>query len=96
MAELYKSMLENDVKFDKISKIAFDNVNNDKSGAINKEQLEKLMNQISTDLGYDIPLANEVDEVFDYLDKDKKGFLSYDDFKVLMKDIFKAIIQQLS
>ena len=54
-----------------------------------------MMNQISNDLRYEIPPQNEVDEVFDYLDSKKQGALSFDDFKVLIKDVLKNMISQL-
>ena len=54
------------------------------------------MNEVSNDLGYELPPKNEVDEVFDYLDSKKQGSLNFDDFKVLIKDILKNIISQQS
>ena len=42
-----------------------------KTGAIKKEQLESMMNQIFTDLLNELPSKKEVDEVFNYLDKNK-------------------------
>ena len=96
MAELLKKVLEDEEKLNEVVREAFNNVNTDKSGAITKSQLQSMMNQISNDLRYEIPPQNEVDEVFDYLDSKKQGALSFDDFKVLIKDVLKNMISQLS
>ena len=96
MAEEYKSLLENEEKINEIAKIAFDNVNTDKSGKIDKSQLEALMNQVFSDLSNELPTKKEIDEVFDYLDSNKKGSISFEDFKVLIKDIIKNMIEEKS
>ena len=96
MAEAYVKILEDEEKLDEIAKIAFDNVNTNKSGEIDKSQLESMMNQIFSDLSNELPTKKEVDEVFDYLDSKKKGTLSLEDFKVLVKDIIKSMIEELS
>ena len=96
MAEEYKQILEDEEKLNEITKVAFDNVNTDKSGEISKSQLEAMINQIFTDLSNELPTKKEIDEVFDYLDTNKKGTLNFENFKVLIKDIIKNMIEELS
>ena len=96
MAEEYKIILKDEEKINEITRVAFDNVNTDKSGAIDKNQLESMMNQIFSDLSNELPSKKEVDDVFDYLDSNKKGSLNFDDFKVLIKDVIKSMIEELS
>ena len=96
MAEEYKIILKDEEKINEITRVAFDNVNTDKSGAIDKNQLESMMNQIFSDLSNELPSKKEVEEVFDYLDSNKKGSLNFDDFKVLIKDVIKSMIEELS
>ena len=96
MAEEYKHILEDEEKLNEITKVAFDNVNTDKSGEISKSQLEAMINQIFTDLSNELPTKKEIDEVFDYLDTNKKGTLNFENFKVLIKDIIKNMIEELS
>ena len=96
MAEVYKKILEDEEKINEVAKAAFDNVNTDKSGQIDKNQLESMMNQIFSDLSNELPSKKEVDDVFDYLDSNKKGTINFEDFKVLIKDVIKSIIEQLS
>jgi len=96
MAEQLKKILEDEEKLNEIVKVAFDNVNTDKSGKISKEQLGSMMSQISKDLGHEGPQQKEIDEVFDYLDSKKTNSLDTDDFKVLIKDVLKNMIKKLS
>ena len=96
MAEIYKKILENEEKFNEIAKVAFDNVNSNNSGEIDKQQLGAMINQIFNDLSNELPTQKEIDEIFDYLDKNKKGIITLEEFKVLVKDIIKSMIEQLS
>ena len=96
MAEQLKKILEDEEKLNEIVKTAFDNVNTDKSGKINKEQFGSMMSQISKDLGHEGPQQTEIDEVFNYLDSKKNNSLDTDDFKVLIKDVLKNMIKKLS
>ena len=96
MAEQLKKILEDEEKLNEIVKVAFDNVNTDKSGKISKEQLGSMMSQIAKDLGHEGPQQNEIDEVFNYLDAKKTNSLDTDDFKVLIKDVLKNMIKKLS
>ena len=96
MAEEYKNILKDEEKVNEICKVAFENINSDKSGAIDKSQLESLMNQVFSDLSNETPTQKEIDEVFDYLDSNKKGSLNFEDLKVLIKDILKSLIEEYS
>ena len=96
MAEIYKQILENEDKLNEITRVAFDNVNTSKSGEIDKEQLHLMINQICSDLSNELPTDKEIDEIFDYLDSNKKGSLSFEDFKILIKDVINSMVEQLS
>ena len=96
MAEIYKNILENEDKINEIARVAFDNVNINKSGEIDKEQLHSMINQICTDLSNELFSDKEVDEIFNYLDTKKKGSLSFDDFKILIKDVINSMREELS
>ena len=96
MAEIYKKILEDEEKLNEITRIAFDNVNTNESGEIDKNQLESMMNQVFSDISHELPSPKDVDDVFNYLDSKKKGTISFEDFKVLIKDIIKSVIEELS
>ena len=96
MAEIYKQILENEEKLNEITRVAFDNVNTNKSGEIDEEQLHSMINQICSDLSNELPTDKEMAEIFDYLDSKKKGTLSFDDFKILIKDVINSMVEELS
>ena len=96
MAEAYKSILENEEQLNNIAREAFDNVNTNQDGKIDKSQLESMMNQVYSDIFHELPSKSKVDDVFDYLDSKKKGYISFEDFKVLVKDVIKSMIEALS
>ena len=47
------------------------------------------------DLGTQPPSANDVNEVIKHLDTNKDGVISFDEFKVLIKDVLNAMIKQM-
>ena len=96
MAELYKKVLEDKEKLNEIVKNAFDNVDKDKTGKISKDQLQSMMNQIYSDISHELPSKEKVDDVFDYLDTKKKGYINIEDFKVLVVDVIKSVIEEAS
>ena len=96
MAELYKKVLEDKEKLNEIVKNAFDNVDKDKTGKISKDQLQSMMNQIYSDISHELPSKEKVDDVFDYLDTKKKGYINIEDFKVLVVDVIKSVIEEVS
>ena len=96
MAEAYKSILENEEQLNNIAREAFDNVNTNQDGKIDKSQLESMMNQVYSDIFHELPSKSKVDDVFDYLDSKQKGYISFEDFKVLVKDVIKSMIEALS
>lgn len=53
MSKVIKDILQNENKFCDLVRLAFDSVDEDKSGSINAEELNKIMTQITTDIGVD-------------------------------------------
>lgn len=52
------------------------------------------MQQISSDMGADPPSMEDVKEVLDHLDSDKSGKIDFNEFKVLITDVLKAMIEE--
>ena len=78
---------------EQVAKRAFDNVDRDKSGEIDEYELEKIMAQISSDMGAEPPTKEDVKEVLEHLDSDHSGKIEFKEFKELIKDILKALIE---
>jgi Ca2+-binding EF-hand superfamily protein len=94
MSKAIKDILSNDKKFNEVARVAFDSVDSDKSGQIDASELEKVMAQIATDMGADPPSKEDVLEVLEHLDTDKSGKISFDEFKVLIRDVLEAMLEE--
>ncbi len=52
------------------------------------------MEQISNDMGAEAPSKEDVKEVLDHLDTDHSGKIDFNEFKVLIRDVLKAMIEE--
>lgn len=87
-----KDLLNNEQKFNDMAKTAFEMTDEDKSGVIDKNELEKAMAQISSDIGIPAPSKEEVEEVFSVLDQDKSGKIDFNEFKLFVKKILECMV----
>lgn len=92
MSKAIKDILANEKKFNEVAKVAFDSVDTDKSGQIDGNELEKVMVQIASDMGADPPTKEDVMEVLEHLDEDKSGKIDFSEFKVLIRDVLEAML----
>lgn len=92
MVDSIKDILNDENKLNEITKTSFDIVDIDKSGTIDEFELEKILAQISSDMGADPPTREDVKDVLKYLDTDKSGKIEFEEFKVLIKDVLEAMI----
>ena len=93
MSSTIKDILNNEKKLNEVAKVAFDSVDTDKSGQIDESELEKVMAQISNDMGAEPPSKEDVKEVLEHLDTDHSGKIDFEEFKVLIKDVLTAMIE---
>ncbi len=93
MVDSIKDILNDEKKLNEITKTSFDIVDIDKSGTIDEFELEKILAQISSDMGADPPTREDVKDVLKYLDTDKSGKIDFEEFKVLIKDVLESMVQ---
>ena len=93
MSSYIKSIVENEQALNEIAQRAFQNVDKDKNKFIDEYELEKIMAQISNDMGAEPPTKEDVKEVLDSLDTDRNGTINFVEFKALIKDILNALIE---
>ena len=93
MSSYIKSIVSDEKALEEIAKKAFDNVDRDNSGEIDEYELEKIMAQISSDMGAEPPTKEDVKEVLEHLDSDHSGKIEFKEFKELIIDILKALIE---
>jgi Ca2+-binding EF-hand superfamily protein len=94
MSKAIKDILNNEKKFTEVAKVAFDSVDSDRSGQIDGSELEKVMVQIACDMGADPPSKEDVLEVMEHLDSDKSGKIDFEEFKVLIRDVLEAMLEE--
>ena len=93
MSGAIKDILSNEKKFTEVARVAFDSVDTDKSGQIDGQELEKVMVQIAIDMGAETPTKEDVMEVLEHLDTDRSGKISFDEFKILIRDVLEAMLE---
>ena len=87
-----KNILNDDKKLDRIARVTFNSVDKDGSGLIDIRELEVVMKSIAVDLRLTPPSKPDIKEVFDILDEDKSGIISYIEFKFLIKCVLESLI----
>ena len=77
MSSYIKSIVENEEALNQIADRAFKNVDKDNNQSIDEYELEKIMAQISNDMGAEPPTKEDVKEVLDSLDTDRNGTINF-------------------
>jgi hypothetical protein len=93
MENQVKLILSNENLFLEVAKAAFDSVDSDGSGQIDSKELELAMAQIAGDMGAEAPSKDDVKEVLEHLDSDKSGKISFDEFRVLIRDVLECMLE---
>ena len=92
---IMKEIIDNPRKLEQIARIAFDNVDTDKSGEIDENELKSVMRQIAGNMGTEPPSSEDVEEVMEYLDTDHSGKIDFSEFKVLIKDVLTNLSKEV-
>ena len=89
-----REILDNEKKFNETVTVAFNSIDKDRNSQIDSGELGAVMALIAKDMGADPPTSDEVQQVLHNLDKDHSGKLSYDEFKVLIRDVLEAMLEE--
>ena len=90
-ADASRAILKDENKLNKVVKAAFDQVDTDGSGKIDKNELDSVMNLVCKDMGAEPPSNQEIMEVFDLLDTNKTGKIEFNEFKNLIKEVLSSM-----
>ncbi len=93
MSSYIKNLLNDKTTLDGIIKRAFDSVDINKDHSIDETELEKIMVQITSDMGAEPPTKEDVKEVMEALDTDRSNSIDQEEFGQLIKNILKALIE---
>ena len=91
-ANAIRAILNDESKLNQVTKAAFDEVDKDRSGKIDKSELDKVIEIVCKDMGAVPPTHEECMEVFNHLDLDKSGKVDFNEFKVLIKDVLNSML----
>lgn len=90
MAEI-DAIINDDEKLMEITKAVFAEVDKDGSGEIDKAELKVAMASVAQQASIEPPSDAQVDEVLKALDTDRSGTIDVNEFKVLIKEVLKAL-----
>jgi len=90
-----QDILEDKEKVRIISQAAFDSIDINKTGFLERKDVEALLINIAKDLNVKKPSKDEVDDVMKELDPDKDGKVRPDEFQVLVEEILGSMAQTL-
>ena len=88
-----EKLLNDKTTLDGIIKRAFDSVDINNDHSIDETELEKIMVQITSDMGAEPPTKEDVKEVMEALDTDRSNSIDQEEFGQLIKNILKALIE---
>ena len=80
---MWNEILKNPSKLEKITNTAFNTVDTNGDGCIQREELEDIMRTAASDLGIEKPSKDEIKDVMKEMDPESKGYLSKEDFAEL-------------
>jgi Ca2+-binding EF-hand superfamily protein len=86
-----ESILADDAKLTQITTAIFNEVDEDGSGEIDRDELKLAITKLSGDAGIDPPSDFYVDEVLKTLDTDNSGTVDVNEFKVLIYEVLKTL-----
>ena len=84
-------ILNNPELLDQVTRAAFNEVDTDKSGSVTQDELEALIKNIAQQSNIAPPSKQDIQDAMKALDTNNDGKVSYEEFKVLVVMILKAI-----
>ena len=80
-----RNVLKDSKRIRKLTKAAFDEIDTDGSGDIDRHELKAVMLNVAEDTGGDDPTEEEIDAVLKELDDDDQGTITVDEFEILIR-----------
>ena len=92
MAKVLRKILSDDEIFNDVVRTCFDEVDCDRSGFIDAQELKKIIINMAVDLGSNPPTEEEADIIMQYYDTDKSGMIEFNEFSELIRKILETMI----
>ena len=94
MSIAIRKILDDNALLEKVTKRAFDVIDTDKSGKIEKGELKKILEQISSDFMAEPPNEDEIKKIMGNYDEDNSGTIELNEFQKFIRDILEAMINE--
>lgn len=89
-----RDVLSDPEKLKKFVRAAFETMDKDKSGYLERNELEAVMANVASDINQSPPTKADVDEVLRELDENKDGRISLTEFQVLMEQVLLVMLEE--
>ena len=89
------AMINDDKVFYPIAEDAFNAVDTDRSGLIDKDEFKECVFQVAKGFGLENPDQSHVEEIYNKLDSDGNGSIDIDEFKKYVKEIILKILEEI-
>ena len=89
------AMINDDKIFGQLAQEAFNSVDKDSSGSIDKAEFKECAIQVAKGFGLDNPEEAKIEEIYKKLDSDGNGDIDFDEFKKYVKEIIFNILEQM-
>ena len=95
MSEEVYEFLKNESKFNDLCDDAFCEVDTDGSGELDRDELIRCLNWLSSSIGIENPTEEDIDDIYDGLNIDSDGIITKANFKVLVRELLTAVIEEM-
>ena len=85
------NLLNNQERFEQVTKAVFDSVDTDGSGQVDRNELKNAMVNIANESKVALPTEEEITKLITALDTDGNGTLSVSEFSVLLRKVLQAL-----
>ena len=89
------AMVNDDKVFNPIAEEAFNVVDTDSSGLIDKDEFKKCSIQVAKSFGLKEPDEANIEEIYNRLDADGNGSIDSDEFKKYVKQLILIILDEM-
>lgn len=87
----FESLMKDAKKMKKLMEDAFNKVDIDGNGYLDRGQFEQVLVQIAKQIGVDSPTREEVDDILDQIDENGDNRISRDEFTKLIEKVFQMM-----
>ena len=96
IAQKQERMTQDPAMLKMLFKATFETADLDKSGYLERDEIEMVMSSISPELREHQDISKDVEEIISILDQNKDGKISFSEFQVLIEQAFEILNSQQS